>query len=201
MDARITPAQPLTALRVMETNGMARRFARRQFVQRAAFTGAALPFSYNWLHAAGANDRLNVAAVGCAGRGGGDLNEVAKSPHVNIVALCDVDDSAAHLGKAAAKFSKAQRFTDWRKLLDHAKDFDAITVGIPDHMHCLVAGGDAFGQTRLLRKAAGTHAFEVRQLQKAAQKYGVVTQMGNQIQSHRVIALPSSWSTTASLAK
>ena len=34
-------------------------------------------------------DKLNVAAIGCGGQGGVDLNEAARTE--NIVALCDVD--------------------------------------------------------------------------------------------------------------
>ncbi len=164
---------------------MSIRVSRRTFLHGAALTGTALPFAYNWLRAAGANERLRVAAVGCAGRGGGDLNEVAKSPHVDIVALCDIDDSARHLGKAAEKFPRAQRFTDWRKLLDRARDFDAVTVGIPDHMHCPVAlAAMHLGKHVYCEKPLAHTLFEVRQLRKAAEKYRLVTQMGNQIQSH-----------------
>lgn len=164
---------------------MSGRFSRRQFMHHAALTGATLPFAYNWLRAAGANERLNVAAVGCAGRGGGDLNATAESPNVDIVALCDIDESARHLGKAAEKFPKAQRFTDWRKLLDHAKDFDAVIVGIPDHMHCPVALAAMHLKKHVYCEKPLAHTlFETRQLHKAADKYGVVTQMGNQIQAH-----------------
>src|SRR5260370_17583550 len=38
-------------------------------------------------------DKLNVAAIGCGGQGGVDLNEAAKTE--NIVALCDVDETRA----------------------------------------------------------------------------------------------------------
>ena len=34
-------------------------------------------------------DKLNVAAIGCGGQGGADLNDAARTE--NIVALCDVD--------------------------------------------------------------------------------------------------------------
>ena len=38
-------------------------------------------------------DKLNVAAIGCGGQGGVDLNDAAQTE--NIVALCDVDESRA----------------------------------------------------------------------------------------------------------
>jgi predicted dehydrogenase len=164
---------------------MLHRSSRRQFLGRSIQAGAALPFAYNWLRAAGANERLNVAAVGCAGRSGADLNGVAASPNVNIAAICDVDESAAHLGKAAEKFPKARRFTDWRKLLDQAKDFDAVIVGVPDHMHCPIAlAAMRLGKHVYCEKPLAHTLFEVRQMRQAAEKYRVVTQMGNQIQSH-----------------
>ena len=38
-------------------------------------------------------DKLNVAAIGCGGRGGSILNQAARTE--NIVALCDVDGKRA----------------------------------------------------------------------------------------------------------
>src|SRR5262249_48215113 len=56
-----------------------------------------------------------------------------------VVALCDIDGAANHLGRAAEKFPRARRLTDWRRLLDRAKEFDALTVSTPDHMHAPIA--------------------------------------------------------------
>ena len=41
------------------------------------------------------SDKLNIAGIGVGGKGESDLAEFAKSPKVNIVALCDVDDRQA----------------------------------------------------------------------------------------------------------
>ena len=38
------------------------------------------------------SDKLNIAAIGAGGKGASDIAEFAKSPFVNIVSLCDVDD-------------------------------------------------------------------------------------------------------------
>src|ERR1043166_3324631 len=80
-------------------------------------------------------DKLNVAAIGCGGQGGVDLNDAARTE--NIVALCDVDEN-----RAAAnfqKFDKAPKYKDFRVMLDKEKDIDAVTIGIPDHMHAAVS--------------------------------------------------------------
>src|SRR5438552_2054119 len=146
--------------------------SRRLFLQQAAQAVAVGPLASNWLRAHGANERLNVAAVGCGGKGWSDLTSVAASPHVNIVAICDIDESPKHLGQAAKKFPQAQRFTDWRRLLEHAKEFDAITVGTPDHTHCPVAlAAMHLGKHVHCQKPLAHTLFETRQLRLAAEKY------------------------------
>jgi predicted dehydrogenase len=158
------------------------RSSRRRFLQQAAVAAGAIISTR--LRAYGANDRLNVAAVGCGGKGYSDITSVAASPHVNVVALCDIDESAKHLGKAAEKFPKAERYTDWRRLLEHAKTFDAVTVGIPDHMHAPVSlAAMQLGKHVYCEKPLAHTVVEARQMRRAAEKYGVVTQMGNQGQS------------------
>jgi|GEM_PF-5113000 len=76
----------------------AHALSRRSFLANSVMGGAGLlilsnsrtAFSYE------ANSKLNVAAIGVAGRGRPDIETVA-SHGENIVALCDVDqDRAAH---------------------------------------------------------------------------------------------------------
>src|ERR1044071_2038538 len=72
-------------------------------------------------------EKLNVAAVGCGGQGGVDLNAAALTE--NIVALCDVDEirAAANL----KKFSKVPKYKDFRVMLEkEGKNIDAVTIGI-----------------------------------------------------------------------
>src|SRR5262249_49930782 len=133
----------------------------------------------------GANAKLRLASVGVGGKGWSDLTSVAASPHVAVVALCDIDETQRHLGRAAEKFPRARTFTDWRLLLERHKDFDAISVSTPDHMHAPVSlPAIALGKHVFCQKPLTHTVFEARQMQKAAKKYRVVTQMGNQIQSH-----------------
>src|SRR5437879_257335 len=99
--------------------------SRRGFLQGVAFAGAT---AGGWSRVLGANERLRVAAIGVSGKGWSDHTSVAASPHVEIVALCDVDEGPEHLGRGAARYPKAERFNDWRVLLDRARDFDAVIV-------------------------------------------------------------------------
>ena len=156
--------------------------SRRSFLQTGA---ASVLTAASWSRVYGANEKLRVAAVGTGGKGWSDINGVAASPYVAYVALCDIDDSDQFLGKAAKKFPEAKTHTDWRRLLDMGKEFDAVTVSTPDHMHAAVAlPAMQLGKHVFCQKPLTHTVFEARQMRLAAKKYGVVTQMGNQIQSH-----------------
>ncbi len=161
------------------------RTSRRTFVKSVAAVGAGLSLGLPSLQAAGANGRLRVASVGCGGKGWGDLTSVAASSEVDVVALCDVDSGPKMLGRAAEKFTKAAQYADWQKLLDDEKNFDAVIVSTPDHMHAPIAmAAMARGKHVYCQKPLTHTVFEARQMRMAATKADVVTQMGNQIQSH-----------------
>ena len=127
-------------------------------------------------------DKLNVAAIGCGGQGGVDLNEAARTE--NIVALCDVDEkrAAANL----SRYDKAPKYKDFRVMLDkEGKNIDACTIGIPDFMHATVAlACMQRGKHVYLEKPLTRTPWEARLLAEAAVKYKVATQMGNQGFSH-----------------
>jgi Oxidoreductase family, NAD-binding Rossmann fold/Oxidoreductase family, C-terminal alpha/beta domain len=162
------------------------RTTRRRFLKQAAVAGAALSIpAASWSRVLGANDRLRVASIGTGGKGWSDLTATAASPHVGVTALCDIDESKDFLGRAAEKFPQAKRFTDWRKLLDEQREFDAVIVSTPDHMHAPIAlPAMQLGKHVQCQKPLTHTVFEARQMRLAAKTYNVVTQMGNQIQSH-----------------
>ncbi len=130
-------------------------------------------------------DKLNVAAIGCGGQGGADLNDAARTE--NIVALCDVDEN-----RAAAnfqRFDKQPKYKDFRVMLEkEGKNIDACTIGIPDHMHATVAlACMQHGKHVYVEKPLTRTPWESRLLADAAVKYKVATQMGNQGYSHEAI--------------
>jgi predicted dehydrogenase len=96
-----------------------------------------------------ANDKPNVALIGCGGRGNADANEAKR--FCNIVAVCDLDDRHA---QAAAQTFKAQPFKDFRKVLER-DDIHAVITATPDHWHTLVnlaalkAGKDIYSEKPL----------------------------------------------------
>ncbi|MGL4463199.1 MAG: Gfo/Idh/MocA family protein [Planctomycetia bacterium] len=156
---------------------------RRRFLQTTLGTAATVALSRGVV-AAGPNDKLRVASIGNGGKGWSDLTSVAASPHVEVVALCDVDSSADYQGRAALNYPKAKLYADWRKLLDDETSLDAVIVSTPDHMHAPPALAAMQRKKHVYCEKPLSHTvFEARQMRLAADKFGVVTQMGNQIQS------------------
>ena len=136
--------------------------------------------------AADANSKLRVASIGTGGKGADDLRQVAASDRVEVVALCNVEQNKDHFGWAVEKFPKAAQFRDWRKLLDDPKSFDAVIVSTPDHMHAPISlPAMELGKHVYCQKPLTHTVHEARQMQAAARKAKVVTQLGNQIQSHK----------------
>ncbi len=164
---------------------MSRLASRRTFVKTMVAAGAGLSLGPARIRAAGPNSKLNIASIGTGGKGWSDLTATAASPHVNVVALCNIDEGPQHMGRAAEKYPQARRYADWRRLLDEAKDIDAVIVSTPDHMHAPISmAAIQLGKHVQCQKPLTHTVFEARQLRLAAKKAGVVTQMGNQIQSH-----------------
>ena len=163
-----------------------RSLSRRNFLATTAGAVAATGLLSNRRSYAGsANEQLNVASVGVAGKGRSDLSDVANAKNVNVVALCDVD--ANSLAGAAKRYSDAKTFADYRKMLDSMqKDIDAVIVSTPDHMHGPIAlMAMDLGMHVYCQKPLAHNLLECRAMQKmAAKNPKLKTQMGTQIHSH-----------------
>ena len=125
------------------------------------------------------NEKLNIAFIGVAGRGGENIGEITGAEDVNVVALCDVDET--RLNSAGAKFPAAKRYRDYRKLLENEKSLDAVVVSTPDHNHApatimaLKHGRHVYCEKPLTRTVKESRAVAI-----AAREAKVATQMGNQ---------------------
>lgn len=169
---------------------------RRDFVKNSAV--AATGFFIVPRHVLGRgyvapSDKLLIAGIGAGGKAGDDVNEHSKSPNAEIAFLCDVDDrQSADLRK---KFPKAKYYKDWRKLYEkEGKNFDAVSVGTPDHNHAIIAFfAMQMGKHVYVQKPLTHDIFESRILTEAADRYKVVTQMGDQGSSHDGQRLMKEW--------
>jgi predicted dehydrogenase len=157
--------------------------SRRNFMKAAAVTGAGFMIVPRHVLGKGflaPSDRLVVAGVGVGGKGESDLAKFYKSGKADIAYLCDVDDRMATASVNA--FPKAKYYKDWRVLFDkESKNFDAVSVSTPDHMHAVIAmGAMQLGKHVYVQKPMAHDIYEARVMTEAAAKYKVVTQMGNQ---------------------
>ncbi len=158
--------------------------SRRKFIKNSALT--ATGFMVVPRHVLGGkgfiapSDKLRVAGIGVGGKGQSDIANFAKSGKADIVYLCDVDDRRA--ATSIKNFPKAKYYNDWREMLDkEGKNIDAVSVSTPDHTHAVAAmAAMQLGKHVYVQKPLTHDVYEARELTKAAKRYKVVTQMGNQ---------------------
>ncbi len=124
-------------------------FDRRDFLKRTGALGAGVAVAtqafakankMNPARVIGANDRINLALIGCGGRGQSDAHSFAKyaEDHNNacqIMAVCDVYEKRK---RETAERYKAKSFTDYREVLA-LPDIDAVIIATPDHWHARIA--------------------------------------------------------------
>src|SRR5262249_604106 len=167
---------------------------RRGFFRGAALAGVAALGAPAILRSKASIDKLNVAVIGCGGRGAANLKEMLGE---NVVALCDVNEN--NLLKAAEKSPRAKKFRDFRKLYDELKDgeFDAVVVSTTEHTHAFATLPALLRKKHVYCEKPLTHSLrEARLITEAARKAGVATQMGTQIHAgsnyRRVVELVQS---------
>ena len=132
------------------------------------------------------NDTVRMGVVGCGGRGSSHVSAWPGQPNVEIVALCDVDEShiADKLKMMSSKgLKKPATYVDMRKMLED-KNIDAISIASPNHWHTLQtiwavqAGKDVY-----VEKPCSHNVFESQQIVAAARKYDRIVQQGSQSRS------------------
>lgn len=119
-----------------------RHITRRNFLQGAAFAGAASIFCPSADRAFGyqsPNDRPVFATIGLRNQGWAITSKSFK--FADFAALADVDANvlAANVEKTEKKQGKKpDAYKDYRKVLDR-KDIDAVMIATPDHWHTKIA--------------------------------------------------------------
>lgn len=168
---------------------------RRSFIKKSVIGSLGVTILPSVGFSTPASDRIRVAHIGVGGMGNNHINWFAELPEVEIVALCDVDES--HLNESLKNLNskkpnlKLEGYSDFRHILDR-KDIDAITCATPDHWHAQIAtmafqaGKDVYGEKPL--------SYDVKEGQMMLAnltKYNKVFQLGTQIHAgenyHRVV--------------
>lgn len=157
---------------------------RRTLLKRAAYTAAVATTALSYERVYGANERINLALIGCGLRGRQVAALMARAPDVSYVAVCDVSDATVESARNANFVAKdAQGYKDFRKLIDR-KDIHAVHVATPDHWHAIPtvfacqAGKDVY-----VEKPLAHNVREGRMMVEAARKYNRVVQTGTQHRS------------------
>ena len=132
------------------------------------------------------SDTVRVAVIGAGGRGHSHLDGFPKLPNVEVVAVCDIDESRVNKGADGVEKATKKRpktYSDMRKLFED-KTIDAVTFATPNQWHALgtiwacQAGKDVY-----VEKPCSYNMFESKQIVAAARKYNRMVQHGSQIRS------------------
>ncbi len=154
-----------------------KNLSRRQFSKAMLGAAGALAVRSSFVRADEKNEKLNIAIIGVGGRGGSNLGGVKSQ---NIVALCDVNSNAVEA--QAANYPHAKKYSDFRKVFDDAKDFDAVVVSTCEHTHAFATIlALQHGKHVYCEKPLTHNIYEARKIREAAAKVKVATQMGIQI--------------------
>ena len=155
---------------------------RREFL-RAASAASILAFPALRASAASPNGKVNMAFIGIGNRGYSDFSMfVYYKDMVNVVALCDTQMGAAHTERVLKAYPQVPRFTDFRAMFDKlGPQIDAVCIATPDFSHFPAAMlAMSLGKAVFCEKPLGNNFREIELMVRAARKYKVVTQMGNQ---------------------
>ena len=155
-----------------------RSLSRRRFLQTAAATaGAAYCAAPAILRARNLNEKLNIAIIGCGGRGASNMRDVESE---NIVAICDVNEN--NLNFAAQRHPNARKSVDLRQVFEHAKEFDAVVVSTCEHTHAFATlPALQLGKHVYCEKPLTHNVWEARIIREAAAQAGTATQQGTQV--------------------
>jgi predicted dehydrogenase len=131
----------------------------------------------------GANDKINVAAIGVGGRGtwvAQVFSKVGQEANAQIVAVCDVYQKRVSENKAK---HNCDGYLDYREVLAR-KDVDAVLIATPDHWHAPIAMAALDAGKDVYLEKPMTHTIEEARLLaakvKATQR---ILQVGSQTTS------------------
>jgi len=166
---------------------MSTNVTRRQFIGTGgkAAAGIAAGLTFNTMccdaGAADANEKINIALIGCGGMGTNNLKNMLKTGQVNALAVCDVDDSqSGNAANAAEKVmkKKVKVTRHYQEVLD-MKDVDLVIIGTPDHWHAAqMIDACKAGKDLYCEKPCSHNIREGRVMIRAAQKHDRIVQIG-----------------------
>ena len=178
----------------------ARGMTRREFIGRTLMTAGVIAGAPAILRGQNLNNKLNIAFIACGGRANASLAELtiapgaagargrrpnaeiqgAAHPDENVTVLCDINQNA--LDSASARYPKAKKVTDLRRVFDNPNDFDAVVVSTAEHTHAFATYlALTHGKHVYCEKPLAYNIWETRLIRATAARFPKLsTQMGNQ---------------------
>lgn len=159
---------------------------RRNFIQKSTLFSAGGLLLNNPLLSAidqriSPNDKLQIGVIGANGMGWSNANSLLKMSDVDVVALCDVDQSVVVRrleDYAKLRDNKPQVYSDYRELLQNTQ-IDAVVIGTPDHWHCKpMIDAVKAGKHVYVEKPISNTIEECNLMVEAARQTGKVVQVG-----------------------
>lgn len=163
--------------------------SRRKFIKKAAIGTAGLALGMNaksYARIIGANDRLNVAVLGCYRRFGALAPSLSDCENITVSYVCDVDSRRQEkgIGRIKELMGEAPKGEkDMRKIIADPA-VDVIVNATPDHWHAPGTWLSLDAGKHVYVEKPASHNPKEGELLIALQKYyGKVVQMGNQQRS------------------
>ena len=181
-------------MKFLMSNITRRRFLEDSLLAAAAAAAtAALPESAFAADPApvSANDKINVAIIGCGIRGKQHAAELCRLTDCEITCVCDPDrDRASALAAQIVKLNRPQpkAVQDLRVILED-KSIAAVFIAAPNHWHALAAiWAMQAGKDVYVEKPVSHNISEGRRIVQTARKLGRVCQGGTQNRSNSALA-------------
>ncbi len=162
------------------------------------------------------SEKVNIAIIGAGGQGRTNTKALLQHKDAQIVAVCDVNESAdynrfyykgmagrgpvrdivqKHYSDQGKGNLKVADYVDFRDMFEKEKNnLDAVLIATPDHNHYIVAITAVQLKKHVYCEKPLCHSiYEIRKLTEAARQAKVATQMGNQGHSDEGIRLTREW--------
>lgn len=158
--------------------------SRRTFLKSAAIASPMLAMpAASWARIMGANDRINIGAIGTGGMGTSHVESLtgkSAKENIKILMVCDLYRKRLNNAVRIIGGDAASGVMEYEKVLDN-KDINAVIIATPDHWHTKIAieamesGKDVYVEKPL------SHTIEQAiACRNAVRKTGRVLQVGPQ---------------------
>ncbi len=164
--------------------------SRRRFIKTAVAMGGgviAAPAFISTLRGESPNELLQVAVVGCNGRGQSHMSGLNNRHGCKVTRICDCDETvgAKAVDKIKTSGVDCTFVKDMRDLLDD-KAVDIVAIATPNHWHALGAIWAMQAEKDVyVEKPVSHNVSEGRRMVQVARKYKKICQTGTQNRTHR----------------